>query len=209
MADPGKDVVRELLSITDSFRAGKLTRSEAQSLRAKLLGEPISWLYPNVLERRGLVHACMGHTTACTAELYPEDFDKLTPVAEGPPVTCRRCLTHLNSDEVRKLMENIDDRAANPKKRAAIDEARMAKQAQQDEISEKWGKIVVGAIGVALAIWLVASWFSDAGGAGGRRDFDCRDFSTQRAAQDYYNGQRGDPDNLDADNDGIACERNP
>jgi hypothetical protein len=41
---------------------------------------------------------------------------------------------------------------------------------------------------------------------------DCADFSSQKAAQIFYlkhGGPRYDPDRLDADSDGIACEDNP
>ena len=38
---------------------------------------------------------------------------------------------------------------------------------------------------------------------------NCSDFSSQQAAQDYYIGQQGDPDGLDGDGDGWACESNP
>ena len=43
-------------------------------------------------------------------------------------------------------------------------------------------------------------------------DKDCSDFSSQRAAQFFYirhGGPRYDPDRLDADHDGVACEDNP
>jgi len=43
-------------------------------------------------------------------------------------------------------------------------------------------------------------------------DKDCADFATQRAAQIFFlkhGGPRYDPDRLDADNDGVACEDNP
>jgi len=43
-------------------------------------------------------------------------------------------------------------------------------------------------------------------------DRDCSDFSSQRAAQDYFiskGGPSSDPDRLDADHDGVACEENP
>jgi hypothetical protein len=43
-------------------------------------------------------------------------------------------------------------------------------------------------------------------------DKDCVDFSTQRAAQIFFlkhGGPRYDPDRLDGDHDGIACEDNP
>jgi len=42
-------------------------------------------------------------------------------------------------------------------------------------------------------------------------DKDCADFATQRAAQTFFikhGGPRYDPDRLDGDNDGIACEDN-
>ncbi|GAA3802417.1 excalibur calcium-binding domain-containing protein [Nocardioides panacisoli] len=44
------------------------------------------------------------------------------------------------------------------------------------------------------------------------RDMDCSDFPSQRAAQIYFlnhGGPQSDPDRLDADGDGIACEDNP
>lgn len=43
-------------------------------------------------------------------------------------------------------------------------------------------------------------------------DKDCSDFTTQRAAQIFYlkhGGPRYDPDRLDGDHDGVACEDNP
>src|SRR5262249_22259932 len=43
-------------------------------------------------------------------------------------------------------------------------------------------------------------------------DKDCADFPSQRAAQIFFlkhGGPRDDPDRLDADNDGVACEDNP
>ena len=42
-------------------------------------------------------------------------------------------------------------------------------------------------------------------------DKDCADFPTQRAAQIFFikhGGPRYDPDRLDGDDDGIACEDN-
>ena len=44
------------------------------------------------------------------------------------------------------------------------------------------------------------------------KDVDCSDFSTQAAAQHYFinhGGPNSDPDGLDSDGDGIACESNP
>ena len=43
-------------------------------------------------------------------------------------------------------------------------------------------------------------------------DKDCADFSTQKAAQIFFlkhGGPRYDPDRLDGDDDGVACEDNP
>jgi hypothetical protein len=40
-------------------------------------------------------------------------------------------------------------------------------------------------------------------------DLDCEDFGSQQAAQQHLNADPTDPDNLDADNDGLACETYP
>lgn len=43
-------------------------------------------------------------------------------------------------------------------------------------------------------------------------DLDCSDFSSQASAQNYFlsrGGPDSDPDRLDSDGDGIACESNP
>lgn len=48
--------------------------------------------------------------------------------------------------------------------------------------------------------------------ASAKRDKDCADFPSQKAAQIFFlkhGGPRYDPDRLDADHDGIACEDNP
>jgi Excalibur calcium-binding domain len=37
-------------------------------------------------------------------------------------------------------------------------------------------------------------------------DQDCKDFASQAEAQAHLNADPSDPDNLDADNDGKACE---
>ena len=39
-------------------------------------------------------------------------------------------------------------------------------------------------------------------------DVDCQDLKTRAAAQSYYEGRPGDPDQLDSDLDGRACEGN-
>lgn len=57
-------------------------------------------------------------------------------------------------------------------------------------------------ISLGLSTWIQ-------GPASAALDRDCADFPTQAAAQNYYNGQVGDPDGLDADGNGLACESNP
>ena len=44
--------------------------------------------------------------------------------------------------------------------------------------------------------------------AGNQDDLDCADFATQEEAQAVYDEDTSDPNGLDADNDGIACEEN-
>jgi hypothetical protein len=44
------------------------------------------------------------------------------------------------------------------------------------------------------------------------RDYDCKDFKTQKQAQKFFKkhgGPKRDPYRLDADHDGIACEALP
>lgn len=40
-------------------------------------------------------------------------------------------------------------------------------------------------------------------------ELDCSDFASQRAAQEHLNAHPGDPDGLDGDHDGFACESLP
>ena len=47
---------------------------------------------------------------------------------------------------------------------------------------------------------------SGSGGGGGSGDLDCADFATQEEAQAEYDSDQSDPNGLDADNDGKACE---
>jgi Excalibur calcium-binding domain len=68
------------------------------------------------------------------------------------------------------------------------------------------GVAVVGTL-VALVVVL----FATAPSVATASDKDCADFNTQRAAQFFFlrhGGPRYDPDRLDADNDGVACEDN-
>jgi hypothetical protein len=59
------------------------------------------------------------------------------------------------------------------------------------------------------ALALVAGWVGAAVlmmAAPASADVDCVDLGSQAAAQTYYDGHAGDPDGLDADHDGTACE---
>lgn len=47
---------------------------------------------------------------------------------------------------------------------------------------------------------------SSSGGGGSTEDLDCKDFRDQKAAQAELDKDRDDPNNLDRDNDGVACE---
>lgn len=51
--------------------------------------------------------------------------------------------------------------------------------------------------------------FGGLAGSAAAQDLDCADFSTQGEAQDNLNANPGDPNGLDRDNDGIACETLP
>jgi endonuclease YncB( thermonuclease family) len=66
---------------------------------------------------------------------------------------------------------------------------------------------------VLAVLVLVAAAVSTASAPAAQRhrDKDCSDFSSQAAAQHYFNNHdpAHDPDLLDADGDGVACETNP
>jgi endonuclease YncB( thermonuclease family) len=64
-------------------------------------------------------------------------------------------------------------------------------------------------VGILSGLLLVAV---TSAGPAQAADRDCRDFASQKAAQIYFlehGGPKYDPDNLDYDGDGIACESNP
>jgi len=66
-------------------------------------------------------------------------------------------------------------------------------------------RLVCFAVLVVASVLLVPATASAA-------DKDCADFKSQRAAQFFFlkhGGPREDPDRLDGDNDGVACEDNP
>jgi hypothetical protein len=68
------------------------------------------------------------------------------------------------------------------------------------------------ALVVCAPIVLIVVLFGALPSAASASDKDCRDFATQRAAQFFFlkhGGPQSDPDRLDADHDGVACEDNP
>jgi endonuclease YncB( thermonuclease family) len=70
----------------------------------------------------------------------------------------------------------------------------------------------VVAVLAALVVVLMLAPSASAGVPATAADLDCSDFATQAAAQSYFlsiGGPSSDPDGLDGDNDGIACESNP
>lgn len=73
------------------------------------------------------------------------------------------------------------------------------------------GRAIVALVGTAFALvafLLVGALFPNSS----RADLDCSNFSNQAAAQEAFiaaGGPADDPNNLDADNDGVACESLP
>ena len=61
--------------------------------------------------------------------------------------------------------------------------------------------IVLLATAVVLALWATPAFAQD--------DQNCADFESQAAAQAHLRQDPSDPDQLDRDNDGIACEDHP
>ncbi len=60
------------------------------------------------------------------------------------------------------------------------------------------------AVSLQLPIGVVPEDYLDQGDA-----YNCADFPSQAAAQSVLRADPSDPNRLDADRDGIACERNP
>ncbi|WP_205245722.1 excalibur calcium-binding domain-containing protein [Devosia naphthalenivorans] len=66
------------------------------------------------------------------------------------------------------------------------------------EASMKTNRVLLAAALVGLSLASVSPALAD---------MDCKDFGLQREAQAYFEAHGpGDPDRLDRDNDGIACE---
>ena|SRR5688572_1609059 len=64
------------------------------------------------------------------------------------------------------------------------------------------GSLAIGAV-LLFGALVLTSTVSNAHHSG---DLDCNDFSNQAQAQAHYRLHPSDPDNLDPDRDGIACE---
>lgn len=58
----------------------------------------------------------------------------------------------------------------------------------------------------AAVVLAAAMSFPLAGAALAQDDLNCADFSTQEEAQDVFDADPSDPNQLDDDDDGIACE---
>ncbi|MDH2415270.1 thermonuclease family protein [Nocardioides sp. CER19] len=71
---------------------------------------------------------------------------------------------------------------------------------------------VLGSLTALLLALSGATVLTAASPASAHTDKDCSDFATQADAQSYFislGGPSSDPDRLDADGDGIACDSNP
>ena len=59
---------------------------------------------------------------------------------------------------------------------------------------------------LTVAVLTVAGTLPLAGAAHAQPDRDCADFTSQAEAQEALDGSVGDPERLDANDDGVACE---
>jgi len=59
---------------------------------------------------------------------------------------------------------------------------------------------------MALIASFAVPMSASAGGGGGSTDLNCEDFSSQSEAQEELDADSSDPNGLDADDDGEACE---
>jgi hypothetical protein len=69
----------------------------------------------------------------------------------------------------------------------------------------KRNAVFVGLVVASIALWFLWSAMSPAVA----QDLNCSDFDFQEEAQDELDSNSSDPNNLDDDNDGIACETLP
>lgn len=73
-------------------------------------------------------------------------------------------------------------------------------------------RLLFAVLGAALTAATLTGITSTPTQAAAAQDQNCSDFSSQSAAQQYFlnnGGPNDDPDGLDYDGDGIACETNP
>jgi endonuclease YncB( thermonuclease family) len=77
----------------------------------------------------------------------------------------------------------------------------------QSDAAARWSLLRRAALSLCAVVALIALPSSAAANYVG--DVDCPDFATQAAAQSHLLAHPGDPDGLDGDHDGIACESNP
>ena len=68
---------------------------------------------------------------------------------------------------------------------------------------------VWAALGVAVALGAIPALAGGPPASGQAADLNCDDFEFQEEAQAVYDADPTDPNRLDADNDGIACEELP
>ena len=59
---------------------------------------------------------------------------------------------------------------------------------------------------LTVAVLTAAGTLPLAGAADAQPDRDCADFTSQAEAQEALDGRVGDPERLDANDDGVACE---
>ena len=67
-------------------------------------------------------------------------------------------------------------------------------------------------LGVAMSVAGAMALVGATAGPAVSKDYNCSDFKTQKQAQKFFKkhgGPKRDPNRLDADHDGIACEALP
>ncbi|MFZ2126520.1 MAG: excalibur calcium-binding domain-containing protein [Candidatus Microsaccharimonas sp.] len=64
-------------------------------------------------------------------------------------------------------------------------------------------------LSIAIVFALTLTTLSVTTPASAYNQYNCDDFSTQEEAQDEYESNYGDPNYLDGDDDGVACESLP
>lgn len=157
--------------------------------------------YPYAHQAKGVVHAVHDNRRryACNrGDSKTRPYPDLRDLRDISTITCSKCRAQIGATGTQLEMHRMGRRSTKP----AGADGLIAQRAAADRRSEATGNVlawIVGAAGIAVAtVWIVIAL--------GGSDKDCRHFDTQRAAQSYFESRPGDPDNLDGDNDGIACE---